>query len=182
MKSLRTILAVSSFSLVGLALACNSDDDPAPASSSDAGAQSDGRGVEQVGQACKAPVDCFPGIDSGTLKGEVQCLDRVTNGYCTHLCQSDGDCCAVPGECKTGFKQVCAPFESTGKKMCFLSCEDSDLHGGPDAGADAGTLEATLYCQAYASADFGCRSTGGGKENRKVCLPGGGTPSDSGTD
>ena len=27
------------------------------------------------------------------------------------------------------------------------------------------------YCHAFANAAFGCRSTGGGKNNRKVCLP-----------
>src|SRR5262249_3686677 len=108
-----------------------------------------------------------PGLqEAGTLRGAVQCLDRVTNGYCTHLCQSDSDCCAVPGECRTGFRQVCAPFESTGQMMCFLSCEDADI-----ASSDAGTSASTLYCHNFANAAFGCRSTGGGKANRKVCVP-----------
>lgn len=135
------------------------------------------RGSELVGQSCKAPTDCYPGLDGGAVKGAVQCLTRVTNGYCTHLCATDADCCAVPGECKTGFKQVCAPFESTGQMMCFLSCEGADLHAAPDAGADSGApvLDETVYCQTYASTEFICRSTGGGKNNRKVCVPGGGT-------
>jgi hypothetical protein len=34
-----------------------------------------------------------------------------------------------------------------------------------------GGLESTSYCQHYADAAFGCRSTGGGSENRKVCVP-----------
>jgi len=95
----------------------------------------------------------------------VQCLDRVPNGYCTHLCATDADCCAVPGECRTGIKQVCAPFESTGLMMCFLSCETADV------AADAGTTDPTVFCQRFANAAFGCRSTGGGAKNRKVCLP-----------
>src|SRR5215470_16072534 len=90
-------------------------------------ASADGRGPENTGQGCAAPTDCYPGLEAGALKGEVQCLDRVTGGYCTHVCETDADCCAVPGECKSGFKQVCSPFESTGLKMCFLSCEDSDV-------------------------------------------------------
>src|SRR5947209_5988977 len=88
-----------------------------------AGGDTGSRGGEQTGQACKVATDCYPGLEAGALKGEVQCLDRVANGYCTHLCQTDADCCAVSGECKTGFKQVCGPFESTGQMMCFLSCE-----------------------------------------------------------
>jgi hypothetical protein len=139
-----------------------------------------GRGGELVGQACKAPTDCYQQLEGAAVKGEVQCLTRVTNGYCTHLCTSDADCCAVPGECKTGFKQVCAPFESTGLNMCFLSCEDGDLHAAPDAGAGAPVLDSTVYCQTYASTELICRSTGGGRNNRKVCVPGGGTGLDAG--
>lgn len=135
------------------------------------------RPPEQTGQACRSPADCYPGLasgDGGALKGDVQCLDRVTNGYCTHLCDSDADCCAAPGECKTGLRQVCAPFESTGKKMCFLSCEPGDVAAGIAAVGpvffDTGAKE-DAYCKSFASQALGCRSTGGGKENRKVCLP-----------
>jgi hypothetical protein len=68
-------------------------------------------------------------------------------------------------------KQVCAPFESTGQKMCFLSCEADDVRAA-DAGAhDAGVSADTAYCTTYASAAFSCRSTGGGRENRKICAP-----------
>jgi hypothetical protein len=130
-----------------------------------------GRGSENTGQTCATVADCFPGIEAGALMGAVQCLDRVTGGYCTHLCQTDADCCAVPGECKSGFKQVCSPFENQGQKMCILSCEQADLHASPDGGV----LDDTAYCQTYASSEFICRSSGGGAENRKVCVPGGGT-------
>jgi hypothetical protein len=59
-------------------------------------------------------------------------LTRVEAGYCTHLCQADTDCCALEGECRTGLAAVCAHFESTGHRMCFLSCDASVL-GGKDA-------------------------------------------------
>lgn len=119
--------------------------------------------AEFAGQACDVADDCFPDVsdeDLATL-GELRCLDRVPDGYCTHLCETDEDCCAVEGECKTDLAQVCAPFESTGERMCFLSCEAADI-GDHDEGS---------YCQDYAHPAFGCRSTGGGAENRKVCVP-----------
>lgn len=137
--------------------ACGGDDPPPPPP----------RTPEYAGQSCAAPTDCYPNLEAGALQGEVQCLTRVPGGYCTHLCETDDDCCAVPGECQTGFKQVCAPFESTGQMMCFLSCERPDLHDLPDGGV----LDDTGYCQAYASPELRCRSTGGGSKNRKVCVP-----------
>jgi hypothetical protein len=132
---------------------------------------------ENTGQSCQRPADCYPALDAGSLEGEVQCLDRVTGGYCTHLCKTDADCCAVPGECKYGLKQVCSPFESTGQMMCFLSCEEEDieraLDGGvrADSGADGGELDDTTFCTTYATTGFRCRSSGGGSKNRKVCVP-----------
>jgi hypothetical protein len=120
-----------------------------------------GSSSEQAGQPCTVAADCYPGIDAAKLKGAVQCLDKVSGGYCTHLCTKDADCCAVSGECASGHAQVCAPFESTGQMMCFLSCEGSAL-GGMD--------EAT-YCSDFAGAAFSCRSTGGGSSNRKICSP-----------
>lgn len=126
-----------------------------------AAVQACGGDDEHAGQSCEAPADCYPEIDPADLKGDVQCLDKVTGGYCTHLCETDADCCAVDGECLTGHPQVCAPFESTGLKMCFLSCETQVI----------GDLEETAYCEKFASDAFGCRSTGGGSENRKVCVP-----------
>ncbi|MFO7566858.1 MAG: hypothetical protein R6X02_29715 [Enhygromyxa sp.] len=127
-----------------LALACHQDD------------------REYVGQPCETPADCYPNLDDpSVLAGEVECLDKVDGGYCTHLCESDDDCCAVEGECVAGYPQVCAPFENQPDKRCFLSCEDGDLDGlAPDE-----------YCRTYAHPSFGCRSTGGGAENRKVCVP-----------
>jgi hypothetical protein len=114
-----------------------------------------------TGSACSAPSQCYPGVDAGAVKGEVQCLTRVPGGYCTHLCQTDADCCAVSGECTGGFREVCSPFESTGQMLCFLACEDSDVSG----------LDANSYCHQNANGAFNCRSSGGGTKNRKVCVP-----------
>jgi hypothetical protein len=126
---------------------------------------SDGGGgtVELTGSECTKVEECFPGVDQTKLKGTATCLTKVTSGYCTHTCTADTDCCAVAGECKTNTKQVCAPFESTAQKYCFLSCETADL--------PQGTTDANVYCQQFANRTFGCRSTGGGAMNRKICAP-----------
>lgn len=139
-------LPLAAFSVfAALAVACHPDDDP-----------------EFVGQPCETPADCYPGLeDPSLLAGEVECLDKVTDGYCTHLCVVDEDCCAIEGECVAGYPQVCAPFTNQADQRCFLSCEDSDV----------GDLNPDEYCQTYAHPSFGCRSTGGGAANRKVCLP-----------
>jgi hypothetical protein len=138
-------------------LACK-DDDP------DAGDDADSS-PDLVGEICEVPDDCYPDVEPGELAGAVECLDRVRGGYCTHECQDDADCCAVEGECITDLAQVCSPFESTGMTMCFLSCEDADVEA-------AGAPDEQAFCQHEASYDFMCRSSGGGSENRKVCVPG----------
>ena len=130
------------------------------------GSSDDGQGPTNTGQACKVAGDCYPGIDPTTLKGDPVCLTRVPDGYCTHDCTQDLDCCAVMGECPNGLPQVCAPFESTGELNCFLSCETVDV-------TNAGFTDSTAFCQAKANAAFICRSTGGGSQNRKVCVPNG---------
>ena len=102
---------------------------------------------------------------------EVVCLDRVAGGYCTHECTGDPDCCAVPDECWSNLVQVCAPFESTGERYCFLGCEDADIADGTArVGADP-SIGADEYCARYAHPSFHCRSTGGGAANRRVCVP-----------
>jgi hypothetical protein len=125
----------------------------------------DGEGDESspdmAGEVCQHADDCYDDVDHEDLHGEVRCLDRVESGYCTHLCQTDADCCAVDGECRSDLHQVCAPFESTGMMMCFLSCEAADVEDDdPDA-----------YCHEHAHDRFQCRSSGGGSANRKVCTP-----------
>lgn len=158
------MLSLGSMALV--LVACSGD-----SATVDAGGTLDSgtaRGPEATGQACTSVAQCYAGLDASALQGGAAiCLDRVTGGYCTHQCKTDADCCAVPGECKSGFRQVCAPFESTGQMMCFLSCEEGDLESAPDGGV----LDSEGYCRTYASAQIGCRSTGGGSKNRKVCLP-----------
>jgi hypothetical protein len=117
--------------------------------------------TDGAGGSCEVAGDCYPDVDHATLAGEVMCMDQVEGGYCTHFCESDDQCCAVDGECETDFPQVCAPFENSTDKRCFLSCED----------ADVGDQDPDEFCQINAHADFGCRSTGGGSMNRKVCMP-----------
>jgi hypothetical protein len=124
-----------------------------------AGCGDDDDGLDNVGQSCEVADDCYAGVDHDQLSGEVICLDEVSGGYCTHLCETDADCCAAPGECdfETDLDVVCAPFQSTGEKYCFIACE--------------GEGQDDEYCQTWAHPDFICRSTGGGDENRKVCVP-----------
>jgi len=120
---------------------------------------------DHVGQPCTTAAQCYPQINGAPLVGGAAvCLDRVAGGYCTHLCATDADCCAVPGECTTPHVQVCSPFESASGKYCFLGCEDGDR-------ADAGVADADTFCATYAYAGFKCRSSGGGSQNRKVCTP-----------
>lgn len=148
-----------------VAMACGKSEDgdgggTAPLGSGD-------RPPEQTGSICEENGDCFPGVAEGGLQGEPLCLTRVRDGYCTHTCEADEDCCAVPGECHTDWPQVCSPFESTGMMMCFLSCEAEDIVG------DSGAADEQAFCQRYANPDFICRSSGGGNQNRKICVPGG---------
>lgn len=112
---------------------------------------------ENTGEACEIPEDCYPEVNHDDLQGEVVCMDRVDGGYCTHHCTVDEDCCAAEGECETGLAQVCAPFESTGEYFCFLSCD--------------GVEDENAFCQDNAHPRFICRSTGGGSDNEKVCVP-----------
>ncbi len=138
---------------IGVAPACSGSSSSLPA--------------EQTGQSCSQASQCYGWVDADAVHGQVTCLTKLQNGYCTHTCQSDADCCAVPGECLTGFGQVCASFESTAQKYCFLSCDSSVVASAPDAG----TTDPNTYCQRWASATFTCRSTGGGSANRKFCGP-----------
>ena len=140
----------------GIFASCSEDDPPPP--------PPDGTGLtDQTGDTCAVPADCYTDIAREDIQGAVECLDRVQDGYCTHHCVTDDDCCAVEGECAPDALQVCGPFESTGDRLCFLSCENEDV----------GSADPTEYCQSF-HPDFICRSTGGGSDNKKVCVPGGG--------
>jgi hypothetical protein len=126
-----------------------------------------GSGGEQTGQSCSQASQCFPTLPAGAIRGQVTCLTQLQTGYCTHTCKSDSDCCAISGECTTGIKEICAPFESTGQMYCFLSCAPSDVLSS----ADGGPLDPGVFCQQWANPAFTCRSTGGGSNNRKFCGP-----------
>src|SRR5579863_3984151 len=135
-----------------------------PACSS-GGSSAGGVGPGQTGSTCAAAAQCYPGISASALHGQATCLTQLQNGSCTHTCTSDTDCCAVSGECRTGFKEVCASFESTAQMYCFLSCSATDIAAAPNAG----TTDPTTYCQDWANASFTCRSTGGGAQQQKFC-------------
>lgn len=191
---LRLFIAVSGFA-AGIAFytACGDDEETGttpPPSVPDSGP----RGVEQAGQACASAAQCYPDLakqDAGEagaqlqVKGAIYCETKVPNGYCTHECTADNECCAVPGECRTAIKQVCSPFTNTDNpKYCFLSCEEADIRAAIAANVDAGGWDGGAplldgaptdlengYCYHYASIYATCRSSGGGKDNRKVCIP-----------
>jgi hypothetical protein len=134
-----------------LALACSSSSSaPAPL----------------TGQTCSQTSQCYSGLDAAALHGQVTCLTQLQNGYCTHTCTADTDCCAVPGECPSGAVETCAPLTSAPQTYCFLSCEATDI-----AAANAGTTDANVYCQRFANPTFNCHSTGGGSANKKFCGP-----------
>jgi hypothetical protein len=142
--------------LVVTALACGKDD---KVEAGETGSP------DQVGSACMIPEDCYPNVDHGLLAGTVNCLEEVQDGYCTHECATDEDCCAVEGECETDLPQVCSPFTSTNQMLCFLSCEAADVSG-------SGAADEQAFCQEFVSPFFSCRSSGGGTDNRKICVPG----------
>jgi hypothetical protein len=119
----------------------------------------------QTGSACTTAGACYPALDAAALHGTVTCLTQLQNGYCTHTCTADSDCCAVPGECAAGVKEVCAPLQSAPQTYCFVSCDAANIP------ASAGTTDPNVYCQKFANASFTCRSTGGGSANKKFCGP-----------
>jgi hypothetical protein len=148
-KALALVLALG----VSLALGCSSGSDG-----------NGSPGPTDTGQSCASADQCYPGVKTSELMGDAVCLDKVTGGYCTHLCAQDTDCCAAAGECVDSHAEVCSPFESTPEMYCFLSCESDDL-------SKTTLTDADVYCHTYAGAAFGCRSSGGGSQNRKVCMP-----------
>jgi len=149
MKTLKPVALFAAVALsTSLAAACDDDD------GIDAG--------ENTGSACATADECYPDVAEGELAGEPICMDIGDDGYCTHTCTDDADCCAAAGECSSGLAQLCAPFTSDPDTYCFLSCEAEDLPEG---------YEENAYCQEYAHPAFNCRSTGGGSDNKKVCVP-----------
>jgi hypothetical protein len=72
-----------------------------------------------------------------------ECLPKGEDGFCTWKCGADSECDGAEDGAR-----VCAPFESTEEQYCFPPCDGDACPEG-----------------------FGCRSTGGGNENRKICFP-----------
>jgi len=130
------------FATVALTISCDDDETVYPPNNGTGGSGL----ADQTGQSCAVADDCYEGVLHSDIQGELRCLDRVEGGYCTHLCQSDADCCAVEGECEHDDAQVCSPFESTGLMMCFLTCENEDV----------GELDPDDYCADF-HRDFICR-------------------------
>jgi hypothetical protein len=186
-----SLFLLGSGAIAVVALACGgSDSDVNNSPPADAGTVEVGpRANEYTGQTCTAPTQCYPhvteaGVDASSIKGTVTCLTKIPNGYCTHECTADTDCCAVAGECLTGTKQVCSPLENQPAQYCFLSCEEEDMNraiaanagsvdGGYyyDGGAVDGSTRENEFCKSYAGTSTECRSSGGGNKNRKVCIP-----------
>lgn len=169
MKSKLLIVPVSLLACLSLVGGCGSDDEGAGSGGASAGSGGTAGSPEQTGAVCESASDCYPDLADGGLEGEAMCLDRVREGYCTHTCTKDDDCCAADGECATSLPQVCSPFESTNQMMCFLSCEKADMQ--PYDGG-TGWSDDNEFCQREASQAFICRSSGGGSNNRKICVPG----------
>ena len=159
---IRSAMALFLASLFGLA-SCGDDGEEGDGGSG-GGGNTPNR-PDETGAACEVADDCYPDVADGELSGEAVCIDRVRDGYCTHTCEMDSDCCAAEGECDSGLHEVCSPFESMEGMHCFVSCEDEDVQGATDV-TDEGD-----YCQKKASPDFVCRSSGGGSTNRKICVP-----------
>lgn len=153
MRSARTTALFACLGALGTALACSSNGPSGPA--------------QQTGSSCTSTAACYPGLDAAALKGTATCLTQLQGGYCTHTCTSDSDCCAVPGECPSGFAEVCAPLQSAPQTYCFLSCSSSAIAAAPNGGA----TDPNTYCQKFANPNFTCRSTGGGSANQKFCGP-----------
>lgn len=143
MKSLRAGLA--SVAVVAVLVACSNSTPP-------------------VGASCTTASTCYPGVDAATLQGTPTCLTQISGGYCTHTCTADTDCCAVSGECPSGYKEVCAPFENQTQAYCFLACDSGSI-----AASNTGVTDPNAYCQKYAGPAFTCRSTGGGANNKQFC-------------
>ncbi len=114
----------------------------------------------QTGTICVVAEDCYPGIDHALL-GTVFCEDKFENGYCTHTCETDEDCCKYDEECAAGLAYVCTPLSEDKTKRCWISCEASDL----------GDADPAAHCLMFAGAGAGCRSSGGGSDNRDICAP-----------
>jgi hypothetical protein len=97
--------------------------------------------------ACEEADDCSDVVPE---EATGECVEKEGGGFCTWSCTADPDC---DGDQDDDFDFVCAPFESTTGMYCFPACLE-----GADEGEDC-------------PGGYGCRSTGGGSDNRKICFP-----------
>lgn len=100
-----------------------------------------GGGDDGIYASCEVADDC---VESIPEDADGACLDKGDEGFCTWQCAVDDDCSAA----EPSF--VCASFENEATTYCFPSCDEGDD---------------------VCPSGFGCRSTGGGSDNRKVCFP-----------
>lgn len=92
--------------------------------------------------ACDIADDCaFP---EDAVAACVEKSDALK--FCAVTCDADVACDVVDD----AFDWVCAPFESSPESYCFPACADE----GPEC-----------------PPGYGCRSTGGGADNEKICFP-----------
>lgn len=106
-------------------------------------------------RACDVAEDCTDQPDDHSA----ECLDKGGEGFCTWSCTSDADCALDDGDPWT---MVCASFESSEGTWCFPACQNDDA------------VDEDEICPG----NLGCRSTGGGTDNQRVCFPseGGSSP------
>lgn len=95
-------------------------------------------------RTCQGSDECVEVVPSEV---DGVCLDKSAWGFCTWTCEADVEC-----NDDDGLPMVCASFENEDDQYCFPECDEAY----PDEPCPAG---------------FACRSTGGGRNNRKVCFP-----------
>ncbi len=97
--------------------------------------------------ACEAAAQCESLVPESAT---AQCVEKEQGGFCTWSCQSALDCA---GDADDEWEFTCAPFESSPGLYCFPHCnqEVSDNLACPEG--------------------YGCRSTGGGADNERICFP-----------
>jgi hypothetical protein len=97
---------------------------------------------------CDEPEQCSDLVPEDAT---AECVDKEGGGFCTWSCTEDAGC---DGDQDDDWDFVCSPFESNPGMYCFPACNEDgedDLDECPPG--------------------YGCRSTGGGADNRKICFP-----------
>lgn len=100
-------------------------------------------------QSCEVADDCAEWVPEEATS---VCLEKSGGGFCSWECATDTDC---EGDVEEDYTYVCASFESTDGLYCFPSCNEDEADSSPSVCPEG----------------FGCRSTGGGNDNRRICFP-----------